>query len=106
MGEVHRLLSPLAGDEEGEAFVQELLEALLSHDRAKKTDFINTLDTYLRCNCNLKEASAQLFIHYNTLRYRITKIEEILSMDLNASEVRLNLQIALRMLKMGEAHLK
>ncbi|NLL88158.1 MAG: PucR family transcriptional regulator [Firmicutes bacterium] len=85
------------------AYAHELLGDLVENDRNKKTDFIQTLKIFLRHNCNLKKAAEELFIHYNTLRYRIAKIEEITGLNLDCAEQRFCLQVALRLLKMEAA---
>lgn len=42
-------------------------------------DLYQTLHTYYDYNLNIKKASEALYIHENTLRYRLNKIEEICS---------------------------
>ena len=42
-------------------------------------ELYETLHTYYDYNLNIKKASEALFIHENTLRYRLNKIEEICS---------------------------
>jgi purine catabolism regulator len=37
-----------------------------------------------------------MYLHINTVQYRINKIEEILGVDLDEQEARLNLSIALK----------
>lgn len=99
---IFRVLSPCANHPESDMFCQELLGVLLESDVTNKTEYILTLDTFLRCNCNLREAASQLYIHYNTLRYRLSKIEELAAVDLDSSEDRLSLQIALKILRLRE----
>ena len=55
-----------------------------------------SLDCYFACNCNVSETAKALFIHRNTLIYRIDKIKSILGRDLKDSEERLLLQLGLR----------
>lgn len=45
-------------------------------------DGIKTLETYIEC-ANFKKAAAKLFIHENTLRYRIQRIGDFLHLDLD-----------------------
>lgn len=56
-----------------------------------------TLDVYLKYSGQIKKAAEELFIHQNTLKYRIDKLLDITGLDLSDSETRLNLMLALRM---------
>ena len=56
-----------------------------------------TLEMYLKYNGHLKQTAEALFIHQNTLKYRIEKIENATGFDLSDSELRLNLNLALRL---------
>ena len=49
------------------------------------------------CGWNLKEASEKLYIHYNSMKYRYRKICQILEMNLQEQEQRLNLELALKL---------
>lgn len=62
-----------------------------------------TLESYLNHNGQINKASEQLFIHPNTLKYRINKIEDYTGYDLSDAETRLNLNLALRLEKMLKA---
>jgi purine catabolism regulator len=54
-----------------------------------------TLDAYLRHSGNSKGICDELFIHRNTLSYRLRKIEELLHLDLSDGEVRATCMLAL-----------
>ncbi|WP_409228642.1 PucR family transcriptional regulator [Gudongella sp. SC589] len=61
------------------------LGRLRDYDRENGTEFYDTLKVYLDNNRNIKETSNSLFIHRNSLIYRISRISEIIGMDLNDS---------------------
>jgi PucR family transcriptional regulator, purine catabolism regulatory protein len=46
------------------------------------------------------ESSRVLFYHYNTLRYRIAKLERLVGPFMTDAEVALRLGVALRVLRM------
>ncbi len=48
-------------------------------------ELLRTLATLIRCQMNVQKASQQLFIHYNTLRYRIERLKA-LGFDLTDGE--------------------
>ena len=56
---------------------------------------MDTLEAYLECNGNAQDASERLFIHRNTMRYRLDKIKHLLNMDLSDLDVCLRLKMAL-----------
>ncbi|WP_312812838.1 helix-turn-helix domain-containing protein [Sedimentibacter sp.] len=49
-------------------------------------NFYLTLRTYLECNKNVSETAEKLFIHRNTLNYRIKRIKELTGLDLDNSK--------------------
>ncbi|OPJ61010.1 PucR family transcriptional regulator [Clostridium chromiireducens] len=61
----------------------------------KEISSIRILDTYLSENCNLSVAAEKLYLHRNTLTYRIKKIEESLKCDLHNFEDCLKIKMAL-----------
>ncbi|MBW6462560.1 MAG: PucR family transcriptional regulator ligand-binding domain-containing protein [Firmicutes bacterium] len=83
-----------------ERFVEELLHPVFEYDRNKKGDLIKTLETYYETNRNLKLTSTRLYTHYNTVLYRIKKIEELTGVSLDNPESALNLEIAINILKL------
>ena len=60
------------------------------------TSLRETLEAYLRYSGNTRETCRELFIHRNTLTYRLRKIEELLHVDLEDGEVRATCLLALK----------
>lgn len=60
---------------------------------------IDTLKTYLECNCNLIRTAERLFLHKNTLLYRLNHIKNIIRCDLNDADERLLLTLSFRLLE-------
>lgn len=75
-------------------FCNKLLGPLLRYEHASRDDFLQTLEIYLKSNCNWSLSKQRLHIHGNTLTYRLGRIEEILNLDLSDYQDRLRLQIA------------
>lgn len=74
----------------------ERLRPLQEYDESHNTQLLHTLETYFN-NCqNSNHTSSALFIHRNTLLYRLDKISEILALDFTDSEQLLILQLALK----------
>lgn len=64
------------------------------------TDLFNTLETYLDAGGNSVQTSEALHIHRSTLNYRLARVREICAVDLSAPATRLNLQIALKLMRL------
>ncbi|MNY77124.1 Purine catabolism regulatory protein [compost metagenome] len=54
----------------------------------------------MRVGSNTKRVAEELFVHRNSVLYRLERINEILHIDLNDAEIRLRLNLALRFWKM------
>lgn len=78
-------------------FCKDVLGALHEHDVNNGTDLINTLRVYLSNGGSIKTTSASLYIHRNTLRYRLRRIEEITGYNLKKPRDRFRLALALHM---------
>lgn len=83
--------------EELEEFYRLTLTPLLEYDKRKQTQLLTTLACYFVNNCNVRKTSEELFTHYNTILYRLERIQEITGMNLEDSNDRLNLEMALKM---------
>lgn len=93
---VYRLLLPLAETGELRTFADQVLGKLLRQERGDKGHLLATLSAYFRCNGNVMQTARALFIHRNTLLYRLDRIRELGPFDLDDAETRLQLQLALR----------
>jgi purine catabolism regulator len=93
---VYRLLLPLSETNELRAFAEQVLGRLIADERAGKTDLLETLRVYFECNGNVAQTAKALYIHRNTLLYRLDRIRQVGNLDLDDAEARLQLQLALR----------
>lgn len=93
---VYRLLFHLNGQSELTDFYYETLGPLLTNDQRNDGPLIETLEGFFRCNCNLSETARAMHLHRNSLLYRLDRIEALLGRSLEDADLRLNLQIALK----------
>ncbi len=54
---------------------------LKEHDNKYGTDFVRCLQIYIFHGCNIAQTAKDLFMHRNTLKYRLGKIAEIINMN-------------------------
>lgn len=90
---VYRLLMQIEHNPELRKFEHEILSPLLAAENA--SELLHTLDTYFEHNGNLSQTADALFVHRNTLLYRMNRIATIAGLDLEDSDTRLALQLAL-----------
>ncbi len=72
-----------------------LVDPLLKHDRKRRSDLVRTLTVYFAAGANASEAADRLFLHRNSLLYRLARIEELTGLDLKDPRARLALQLGL-----------
>ena len=97
---VYRLLLQLEYHPELQTFKQEILGPLLAYEGG--SELLRTLEAYFDNNGNLSQAAEALYIHRNTLIYRMERIAEISGLDLDNTETRLAVQLALRIHRMTD----
>jgi purine catabolism regulator len=74
----------------------QVIRTLAESDVARRSDLLLTLEAYLDAGKNMQEAANRLFLHRNTLRQRLTRIEELCDIDLGDALICLNLHVALK----------
>ncbi len=80
------------------SFVEDTLGPLLRHDQRSSTPLIPTLRSFVEHGGHLREAAADMYVHRNTLAYRLDRAAEILGTDLKDPHARLSIELALRAL--------
>lgn len=63
-----------------------VMNPLIDFDSKNDSNLIETLSIYLHSNNSLEETSKQLFMHSNTIRYRLKKIESLTDMSLKSTD--------------------
>ena len=70
------------------------VDTLSRHDRANGSELLKTLFTYLNQGLNQIRTADSLFIHRNTLKYRLARIEELTHIDLTDPSETLYLSLS------------
>lgn len=68
--------------------------------KKNNADLLETLIIICENSWNLKLASKELFLHYNTIKYRFSRICQILQSDFKNMDDRLNAEVAIRIYQM------
>jgi DNA-binding PucR family transcriptional regulator len=80
------------------SFADSVLGVLTTHDTEKQSQLVDTVRTLVECNFHYRTAAEKLFTHPNTLRYRMSRINELTGLDFADADDRLKVEIALRIL--------
>lgn len=93
-----RLLVLLYKDARAElkAFIKETLGPLLEHDARYATRLLPTVESFAIHAGRLRETAGEIYVHRNTLAYRLERAGEILGKDLKDPDTMLNIALALR----------
>lgn len=76
--------------------VLQLLQEVARYDMQKGTELTHTLDTYLTSGCSMSDTAQRLYIHRNTLRHRLSRIEELMGRPVESVVDRTALALAAR----------
>jgi DNA-binding PucR family transcriptional regulator len=74
---------------------RKLVEPLLVHDLERRSDLVRTLRVYFASGANASEAADRLFLHRNSMLYRLARIQSLTGLDLKDPRARLVLQLGL-----------
>ncbi len=80
---------------------REALRRLVDYDRQRRAELCRTLEEYLARRGNISATAQALYVHPNTLRQRLRRIEEITGLDVREGEW-LMIEIALKLLRLEE----
>lgn len=81
---------------------RELVLPLANYDRERGSGLVRTLTVYFETGTNASKTSERLYLHRNSLLYRLERIQELTGLDLRDHESRLILQLGLLALSRGE----
>lgn len=83
-------------------YMEGKLQELKKEDKEKETEFYNTLKTYLLLRNNVSMTARTLYIHRNTMIYRLHKISDFLDVDINDPVVSQRLLISMMLQEQEE----
>ena len=90
---IYKLLMGIEDREIIQEYYDKTIRPLLDYDEKNDSDLTVVLRAYLNHNGSVKETADELYVHRNTINYKLTRISEILSMDLSQLNTRLQLSV-------------
>lgn len=82
---IHILLS-VRNDQLLRSYIHPALEQLHVYDLTQELQLLNTLRIYVKNGRNGKKTAAELYLHRNTLNYRLSKIKKVTEIDFENEE--------------------
>jgi PucR family transcriptional regulator, proline-responsive transcriptional activator len=101
---IYRYLPALYEKNTSKDYYSDDLLSLIKNDVKKQTDLLRTLEVFLANDGKGKQTANELFIHPNTLNYRIKKIQELTTIDFNNFNMKVYLYTELLLLNNVEAY--
>lgn len=79
------------------AMVDDTFGPITDHDERRGTEYMRTVRAYLSNDRHLGDTANELHLHYNTVRNRIARIEELLDLKFDQADDRYRAETAIRM---------
>lgn len=92
---LYRLLISIEDPTILEDYYENTIKPIDEYDKANGTDLTATLESYLENNGSVKETADQLYVHRNTINYKLQKIRELTGLNLSSTTARLQLSTGL-----------
>lgn len=78
---IYQFLFPIINNPWVCSFYKRVIDKIVCYDKRKGTDLLNTAIAYFECGGNIQDTSERMFLHTNTIRYRMQKINDVLEID-------------------------
>ncbi len=96
---VYRLFFDMSNYDEMRNLYEETLHKLERYDTKNSSNLLETLEMYLEKQKNIGLSAEFLYIHRNTMKYRINRIEEILGCDLKDDNIIFHITLCIKIKK-------
>ncbi|MCB8942449.1 MAG: helix-turn-helix domain-containing protein [Ardenticatenaceae bacterium] len=94
---VYRLLSALEDNPTVQSFARQIIGPLAEYDEQHRGSLVETVDAFFKHHGNISRTADSLYVHRNTLLYRLERIQELTNHDMDQSDMRLAMHLALKL---------
>ncbi len=94
---IYQLLAQLEDLPAIQRFCEEIVGPLVRYDERHRSNLLDTINAYFEHHGNVSQTAEDLFIHRNTLVYRLERIQELTGQDLDSADMRLSMHLALKL---------
>jgi GAF domain-containing protein len=95
----YRYLVHIAAEAAPRDRMREAIDVLIEYDNRRRSSLLDTLERYLAERRSVIESARALFIHPNTLRQRLARIEELTGVELDHDDL-LSLELAIKLARL------
>ena len=95
----YRYLVQIGADDAPRDRMRAAVDLLIAYDRKRRTALLDTLERYLSERRSVIESARALYIHPNTLRQRLGRIEELTGLALDQDDL-LSLELAIKLARL------
>jgi purine catabolism regulator len=95
----YRYLVQIAPEDAPHDRLRAAVDLLIEYDAKRRTALLDTLERYLADRRSVIESARALFIHPNTLRQRLARVEELTGLNLDADDL-LSLELAIKLARL------
>jgi GAF domain-containing protein len=95
----YRYLVHIAAENAPHDRMRAAVDRLIEYDAKRRTSLLDTLERYLAERRSVIESARELFIHPNTLRQRLGRIEELTGLRLDEDDL-LSLELAIKLARL------
>jgi GAF domain-containing protein len=95
----YRYLVHIAAEHAPHDRMRAAVDRLIEYDAKRRTSLLDTLERYLAERRSVIESARELFIHPNTLRQRLGRIEELTGLNLDDDDL-LSLELAIKLARL------
>lgn len=94
---IYRLLYDLEDQAPVRRFTDEIMRPLAEYDAQNRGSLVKTVEAYFDHHGNISQTAESLFVHRNTLLYRMERIQELTGLQLDQANMRLALHLSLKL---------
>lgn len=78
------------------AYAHEFLADLKAYDEKNSSELVRTLYYYIENECNLHKTAREMNVSISGMRYRISRIQELMDVDLSKASSKFEIQLSLQ----------
>jgi purine catabolism regulator len=97
---IYQLLTQLEDVPVLRRFCRDVMGPLVDYDAQHRSSLVQTIGSYFAHHGNISQTAEALYIHRNTLLYRLDRIQELTGQNLDEADMRLALHLALKLLEL------
>ncbi|MDR0852307.1 MAG: PucR family transcriptional regulator ligand-binding domain-containing protein [Clostridiales Family XIII bacterium] len=101
---VYRILFSVTDKDLLRRYFEETLHPLIEYDQRYNSELLQTLRLFLMFNGSIQQIADKLYIHRNTVNYRMSKIRTILGKNLISADEKFQLQLSFYIRALFEFH--